>query len=64
MDDLNERERFILTKYYGLENNKPLTLEEIGNELDLTKERVRQILVKVFKKMRSEALKLNVSDYL
>ena len=64
MDGLTKRETFILTKYYGLDGSKPLTLEEIGNEISLTKERVRQIMAKAFKKMRSDALKLNVSDYL
>ena len=39
-----------------------MTLEEIGSEINLTKERVRQILVKAFKKMRSNALKLNISS--
>ena len=56
IDTLNERERFIITKYYGLDNEKPKTLEEIGNILGLTKERVRQINEKSLKKLRSEAL--------
>ena len=64
MEGLTKREIFIVKNYYGLDGNKSLTLEEIGKELNLTKERVRQILEKVFKKMRSDALKLNVSDYL
>ena len=63
-ENLTNREKNILIKYYGLNGVKSLTLEEIGREIGLTKERVRQILVKVFKKMRSEALKLNISDYL
>ena len=59
-NNLNKREKFILKCYYGLDDFKPMTLEEIGDELNLTKERVRQILVKVFKKLRSEALILNI----
>lgn len=59
--NLTLRENYILTKYYGLDDDdNPLTLEEIGDDLDLTKERVRQILVKIFNKIRSEALKSNI----
>jgi RNA polymerase primary sigma factor len=60
--DLTIREKNIIDKYYGLNNKKSMTLEEIGSEINLTKERVRQILVKAFKKMRSNALKLNISS--
>ena len=56
MDYLNKRERNIITKYYGLDGNKPKTLEEIGFEYGLTKERIRQIKNQSFKKMRSVAL--------
>lgn len=56
MDYLNQRERNIITKYYGLDGNKPKTLEEIGMEYGLTKERIRQIKNTSFKKMRSVAL--------
>ena len=56
MDYLNQRERNIITKYYGLDGNKPKTLEEIGVEYGLTKERIRQIKNLSFKKMRSVAL--------
>ncbi len=56
MDYLNQRERNIITKYYGLDGNKPKTLEEIGMEYGLTKERIRQIKNMSFKKMRSVAL--------
>lgn len=56
MEYLNQRERNIITKYYGLDGNKPKTLEEIGLEYGLTKERIRQIKNTSFKKMRSVAL--------
>jgi RNA polymerase primary sigma factor len=56
MEYLNKRERNIITKYYGLDGNKPKTLEEIGLEYGLTKERIRQIKNLSFKKMRSVAL--------
>jgi RNA polymerase primary sigma factor len=56
MEYLNQREKNIITKYYGLDGNKPKTLEEIGMEYGLTKERIRQIKNTSFKKMRSIAL--------
>ena len=56
MEYLNQREKSIITKYYGLDGNKPKTLEEIGMEYGLTKERIRQIKNTSFKKMRSVAL--------
>lgn len=56
MDYLNQREKNIITRYYGLDGGKPKTLEEIGMEYGLTKERIRQIKNTSFKKMRSVAL--------
>lgn len=56
MEYLNQREKNIITKYYGLDGGKPKTLEEIGLEYGLTKERIRQIKNTSFKKMRSVAL--------
>ncbi len=49
---LDERQSKILELYYGLENNKPLTLEEIGNIFGITRERVRQIREQALKKLR------------
>lgn len=63
-ENLSNKEQNILNKYYGLNNTKTMTLEEIGKELGITKERVRQILVKIFKKLRAEALNLNILEYL
>ena len=56
MNFLSEKEKSVITKYYGLDGSKPKTLEEIGQELGITKERVRQINEKCFIKMRSAAL--------
>ena len=42
-DGLSQREIFILKNYFGLDGYEELTLEKIGEELNLTKERVRQI---------------------
>jgi RNA polymerase primary sigma factor len=54
---LSEREKSIIEMYYGLKGN-PLTLEEIGEEFNLTKERVRQLKVKSLRKLRSESVNL------
>ena len=50
LSTLNEREAEILRYYYGLNGMNSHTLEEIGKELDLTRERVRQVKEKSFKK--------------
>lgn len=62
MNVLTEREKTVIEKYFGIGSEKELTLEEIGKELHLTKERVRQIKEKSLKKMRSEALKNSISQ--
>ena len=59
MNFLSEKEKFIINCYWGLNGDKPMTLEDIGEELGLTKERVRQISVNSFKKMRSFSLLYN-----
>lgn len=50
--DLDDRERLILTRYYGLDGKPPQTLAEIGQQLNITRERVRQIKEKICNKLR------------
>ncbi len=52
--DLNKRERFILTKCYGLNNEKPLYLGEIGKKLGISKQRVFEIKANVIGKIRDK----------
>lgn len=52
LGDLTKREQFILTRYFGLDGEVPLTLEQIGTLLHLTRERVRQIRGKVISKLQ------------
>ena len=56
IDCLTEREKYVISEYFGLESKKCLTLEDIGSNIGLTKERVRQIKEKALIKLRSEAL--------
>jgi len=57
MGILNEKERDFLTMYYGVgDYNKEHTYQEIGNKYGITKERVRQVLEKVMRKLRVEIL--------
>ena len=62
MGCLNKREKIVISDYFGLDNKKEKTLEEIGNDLNLTKERVRQIKEKSLKKLRSEALANSINS--
>lgn len=54
--DLDKREKKIIKDYFGIGEKKPKSLDEIGCEMGLTKERVRQIKEKALLKMRCEAL--------
>ena len=53
LDVLDDRERVIVEDYFGL-TGSTRTLEDIGNDFDLTKERVRQIKEKALRKLRNE----------
>jgi RNA polymerase primary sigma factor len=52
LSTLTEREREILILYFGLSNEEPFTLEEIGKKLNLTRERIRQIKEKAIMRLR------------
>jgi len=49
---LTPREARVITLRFGLDNGKPMTLEEVGNEFDVTRERIRQIEAKALRKIR------------
>ena len=53
LDDLSEKQREVLTRRFGLRGHETSTLEEVGREIGLTRERVRQIQVEALKRLRS-----------
>jgi RNA polymerase primary sigma factor len=61
---LNIREVEVLSAYYGLEGQKPLTLEEIGELYGLTRERVRQIKERAIRRLRKSYNRNNLRSYL
>ena len=52
MAQLEDRERDVVSLRYGLDGHAPRTLDEVGSELELTRERVRQIELRALKKLR------------
>lgn len=63
--NLNQREMKVINHYFGIDGNKKMNLIEIGEELGITSERVRQIKGSAIKKMRSNALLFdNVEDFI
>ena len=60
LDTLTPRERKVLVLRYGLEDGKPRTLEEVGRQFNVTRERIRQIEAKAIRKLKhpSRAKKL------
>lgn len=61
---LSPREVEVLSAYYGLNGNKPLTLEEIGEMYNLTRERVRQIKERAIRRLRKSYNRNNLKSYL
>ena len=61
---LDEREREIIKLRYGLEGQEPKTLEEVGEMLGISRERVRQLEQRALKKLKATALKKHLQDFL
>ena len=64
LKSLNERERFVLELRYGFIDNQERTLEEVGNILHVTRERVRQIEAKALRKINASRKVRILWDYL
>jgi RNA polymerase primary sigma factor len=64
LSTLSEREAFVLRYFYGLHGFPILTLEEIGDKLNLTRERVRQIKEKAIKKLKNKYRNFLLKSYL
>ncbi len=61
---LNDRESEILSHYFGLGHDRPFSLEEIGEVMGLTRERVRQIKEKAIRRLRKTSLSQDLKSYL
>lgn len=64
LNDFSEREQIIIKKYHGIDTIRNLTLEEIGVEFGITRERVRQIKKKILKKLKHKSRKDRLEPYL
>jgi len=61
---LKDREREVIKLRFGLEDGRPRTLEEVGYEFNVTRERIRQIEAKALKKMKNPTRSRFIKDYL
>ncbi|MBT3478424.1 MAG: sigma-70 family RNA polymerase sigma factor [Candidatus Marinimicrobia bacterium] len=64
LDTLKERERQVIKMYFGIERDYALTLNEIGEEFSLTRERVRQIKEKAIRRLRHRSRSKSLRTYL
>jgi RNA polymerase primary sigma factor len=64
LDTLAERERKVISLRFGLEDGHPRTLEEVGREFGVTRERIRQIESKTLAKLRHPSRSSKLKDYL
>ena len=63
LKDLSDREERVIRLRYGLDDNRPRTLEEVGREFGVTRERIRQIEAKAIKKLRHPTRSKRLGDY-
>ena len=64
LDTLTEREQKVLRLRFGLDDGRPRTLEEVGRDFNVTRERIRQIEAKVLRKLRHPSRSRKLKDYL
>jgi RNA polymerase primary sigma factor len=64
LDSLTGRERRVLQLRFGLEDGRARTLEEVGKEFNVTRERIRQIEAKALRKLRHPSRSRKLRDYL
>ena len=63
LDSLTERERKVLQLRFGLDDGRSRTLEEVGKEFHVTRERIRQIEAKALRKLRHPSRSRKLKDY-
>ena len=64
LGDLKERERQVIVLRFGLEDGHPRTLEDVGKEFNVTRERIRQIEAKALRKLRNPVRSKRIRDFL
>ena len=64
LGDLKERERQVIVLRFGREDGHPRTLEEVGREFKVTRERIRQIEAKALRKLRNPVRSKRIRDFL
>lgn len=64
LDGLSDREKKVLQLRFGLDDGMPRTLEEVGKEFDVTRERIRQIEAKALRKLKHPSRSQKLKDFL
>ena len=64
LDELNDREKEVVRLRFGLDDGQARTLEEVGREFGVTRERIRQIESKTLAKLRHPHRSQKLADYL
>ena len=64
LGDLKDRERQVIVLRFGLDDGHPRTLEEVGKEFNVTRERIRQIEAKALRKLRNPVRSKRIRDFL
>ena len=64
LDSLTQREQEVLRLRFGLDDGRSRTLEEVGREFRVTRERIRQIEAKALRKLRHPSRSRRLKDYL
>ena len=64
LEELNDRDRAVIRLRFGLDDGKPRTLEEVGQEFGVTRERIRQIESKTLGKLRHPTRSMRLQEFL